>query len=220
MVKVERSYPDPKSLAIEKSKVAGKYNCPDVIEQLGRDFNNKCYLCEIYPVQDPEVEHLLPHKNGRILERKFDWENLFWSCGHCNNVKNSTKYDDGILDCCKTDPEKVIFFRIEEDKVIIGAIGDTDPVVVRTVELLNEIYNKVNTRMRVIKCEVRVKELNKEMNAFYKTIEEYERKGHDSISCGALRSFLSRSSPFAAFKRCYIREHAGRYPELLEWVEV
>lgn len=33
------------------------------------------------------MEHLLPHKNGKYLDRKFDWNNLFWACGHCNNVK-------------------------------------------------------------------------------------------------------------------------------------
>lgn len=40
-------------------------------------------------LQDPQVEHLLPHKNGKYKERKFDWDNLFWSCGHCNGVKNT-----------------------------------------------------------------------------------------------------------------------------------
>lgn len=47
MVKVERSYPAPPSLAVEAQKPNGTYNRPDVVACLGRDFHNKCYLCEI-----------------------------------------------------------------------------------------------------------------------------------------------------------------------------
>ena len=31
---------------------------PDVIERLEKDFNNKCYICEMKELQDPNVEHL------------------------------------------------------------------------------------------------------------------------------------------------------------------
>lgn len=217
MVKVERTFPAPASLSVECQKVSGRYNCDDVVEQLKQDFHNKCYICEIKPVQDPEVEHLLPHKGGTFLKRKFNWENLFWSCGHCNNVKNCTKYDAGILDCCRGNPEDCICFRLEDEKVKINAIGVATPVIERTVELLNEVYNKENTGMRIIKCEVRVRELNKEMNAFFSAIEDYEKKRQDQRTIRALHDFLSRSSAFAAFKRCYIREHRDEYPELLKW---
>lgn len=87
MVKVERSFPAPKSLAMEAKKKDGSYSGMDVIERLKEDFNNKCYICELKDLQDPQIEHLLPHKNRKYLERKFDWNNLFWVCGHCNNVK-------------------------------------------------------------------------------------------------------------------------------------
>ena len=94
MVKVERSFPAPESLAVEAAKANGKYDKPDVIERLKKDFHNKCYICEMKDLQDPNVEHLLPHKNGKYPERKYDWENLFWSCGHCNGVKQNSKYDE------------------------------------------------------------------------------------------------------------------------------
>lgn len=77
MVKVERSFPAPDSLAEEAKKVDGKYDKPDVIERLKKDFHNKCYICEMKELQDPNVEHLLPHKNGKYPKRKFGWENLF-----------------------------------------------------------------------------------------------------------------------------------------------
>ena len=104
MVKIERSFLAPDSLESEAKKVSGSYEQPDVVSRLRKDFHNKCYICELKNLQDPQVEHLLPHKNGKYPERKFDWNNLFWSCSHCNGIKNQKKYDDGIIDCCKNDP--------------------------------------------------------------------------------------------------------------------
>lgn len=89
MVKVERSFPAPVSLALEAQKANGSYSKPDVVKQLKEDFHNKCYICELSDLQDAQVEHLLPHLDGKYPERKFDWNNLFWSCGHCNNVKTN-----------------------------------------------------------------------------------------------------------------------------------
>ena len=95
MVKVERSFPAPASLALESQKANGSYSMPDVVKQLKEDFHNKCYICELNELQDAQVEHLLPHLDGKYPKRKFDWNNLFWSCGHCNNVKNQRIYDEG-----------------------------------------------------------------------------------------------------------------------------
>ena len=119
MIKVDRTFPAPKSLETEAKKKNGSYTEKDVVDQLLRDFRKKCYICEINDLQDPQVEHLLPHKNGKYPERKFDWNNLFLSCGHCNSVKNQKKYDEGIIDCCKVDPEKLLTFKINENAVEI-----------------------------------------------------------------------------------------------------
>ena len=70
MVKIERSFPAPSSLAKEAAKKNGSYEKPDVVEQLKEDFHNKCYICGLKNLQDPQVEHLLPHKNGKYHERK------------------------------------------------------------------------------------------------------------------------------------------------------
>ncbi len=79
MVKIERSQPAPKSLAEEKTKVGGSYEKSDVVERLAKDFHNKCYICEIDKLQDPQVEHLKPHFKGKYIDLKFDWNNLFWA---------------------------------------------------------------------------------------------------------------------------------------------
>lgn len=145
MVKIDRSFPAPASLKTESKKRFGSYAEPDVVQRLKSDFHNKCYICEMKDLQDPEIEHLLPHKNGKYPERKFDWNNLFWSCGHCNSVKKQEKYDDGIIDCCRQDPEKAIFFRMRECNVDVTAINQENKKAVLTAILVQEVFNIKNT---------------------------------------------------------------------------
>ena len=53
MVKIERTFPAPESLAEEAKKSAGSYAKKDVVEQLKKDFHNKCYVCGLDNLQDP-----------------------------------------------------------------------------------------------------------------------------------------------------------------------
>lgn len=218
MVKVERSFPAPESLAVEAEKDSGNYSGADVIERLRKDFNNKCYICEMKELQDPEVEHLLPHKNGKYKERMYRWENLFWACGHCNKVKNQAKYDDGILDCCQRDPEKAVEFNLEEKDVSVKAVDSNDREAVLTANLVNEVFNKRNTSMRVYKSEMRLKKLQSEMNVLYTRLEMYKKNPNSNAVKRVLKALLRRESEFAAFKRCYVRNHMDMFPELEEYI--
>ncbi len=215
MIRIVRSYPAPESLATEKAKANGTYNTPEVTTRLSRDFMNKCYICEINKLQAPEIEHLLPHKGGKNRDRMFDWENLFWACNRCNNIKKSPAYDEGIIDCCKDDPEQLLFQRYEDGNIVITeANTGTSETVSRTVMLLNEVYNKKNTGIRIQTCKVYLDELSEEMNAFLKSLEEYGKDRQSSIKRRSINGFLSRSAPFAAFKRQYVRDKQDDYPEL------
>lgn len=219
MVKVERSFPAPKSLAVEAKKKNGSYSSTDVVERLRQDFHNKCYICELKDLQDPQIEHLLPHKNGKYPERKFDWSNLFWVCGHCNNVKNQDKYDAGILDCCKKDPENYIIFDCDEKDVRLSA-KTTEPgeEIGRTMTLIYEIFNRKNTGMRVYKSDYRFKALQKEMNILYDNLEALKKAPDSKLILRKLKAILKRESAFAAFKRCYVREHLTEYPVLRDFL--
>ena len=97
MIKIDRNPIPPPSLAIEAQKTKGSYNKPDVIQQLKEDSNDKCYICELGGLSDPEVEHLRPHYGRKIPERVFDWNNLFYACPRCNNLKKEVKYDEKII---------------------------------------------------------------------------------------------------------------------------
>lgn len=218
MVKVERSSNAPASLEIEAKKAAGKYDKPDVIAQLKEDFHDKCYICEIKGLQDPEVEHLLPHENGKYLDRKFDWNNLFLSCGHCNKVKNQQKYMKGIVDCCIEDPEQLIDFRLKEGNVEVLAKDKTNEKTMLTALLVYEVFNLKNTGMRVYKSEMRLQELNKEMNILYANLTEIKKKPNSKVIIRKLKALLRKESKFAAFKRNYVREHEADFPQLIDYV--
>ena len=202
MVKIERSFPAPGSLVEEARKMNGRYDKQDVIEQLKRDFHNKCYICEMKELQDPNVEHLLPHKNGKFQERKFDWENLFWSCGHCNGMKNNSKYDEGIINCCKSDPEKYIYFRVTDNDVVITVSDPKNKMLLRTALLVTEAFSLKNTGMRTYTSDERLKLLQKEMNLLYRQLEKVHNGSASKMTMKTISSLLRRESAFAAFKRC------------------
>ncbi len=218
MVKVERSYPAPVSLTTEAQKVNGSYAGRDVVERLKKDFHNKCYICELDCLQDPVIEHLLPHMHGKHPERKFNWDNLFWACGHCNIVKNQRKYDMGIIDCCKEDPEKLLSFRAEDSQVRVAAQNEENEKAVLTAQLIMEVFDFRNTGMRVYASEMRLQELNREMNKLYDAIEEMSRNAGNRAVLRKLKALLRRESKFAAFKRNYIRKNLKSYPQLSEYI--
>lgn len=168
MVKVKRTFPAPGSLAIESQKKTGHYDKPDVIRQLREDFHDKCYICEIKPLQDPE-------------ER--------------------------------------ICFRLQENNVDVLAKDGQDEKAVRTAELVWEVFNKKNTEMRVVKSEMRLQELQKEMNILYDTLEDIKKNPASKTTARKLKALLRRESGFAAFKRCYVRDHAEQFPQLLPYIK-
>ena len=216
MVKVERTPTPPPSLAIEKEKASGSYSKPDVHQQLKQDFNEKCYLCEIDELQSVEVEHLCPHREDKEL--KFAWDNLFYSCRHCNSVKKQNKYNGTILDCCKTDPETVLEQLLVEGHVQVKPLVETQEARI-TARLLTECFELTNTGARITACDTRVKALSRTMNTLYKTLREY-RENPSSNNLRRLRGMLSRTYKFAGFTRTYVRNHLEDYPELADYVRL
>ena len=206
MVKIDRSPEAPASLATEANKKNGSYRGEDVIRQLAKDFHEKCYICEIKPVQDPQVEHRLPHHNRSIPTRVFDWNNLFYSCNHCNSIKNSKEYEEGIIDCCVRDPEEVLKYQLVENHVKVDVKDKADLEAVRTAALIEEVFNSTSTGIRKEAGQVRLRELQRTMNAIYTQIEHLRKNPSDMKSKRIMNALLSRASKFAGFTRSYARE--------------
>ena len=179
----------------------------DVVLLLKKDFHDKCYICGLQGLSDPGVEHLVPHKGNKEL--KFDWNNLFWSCRHCNTVKNQKKYEGMILDCTKEDPEKYLEFRFVYGSVEVKA-KEENAVSLATAELIYEVFNLRNTGIRINASQYRVKALTKEMNKCMKAIQEY-RVNPSTHNKNKLLTLLGNESAFAAFKRAYVRTLQEQY---------
>lgn len=213
MVKVERSYPAPESLKLKKS-----YREKDVVERLEKDFFGKCYICGLDKLPDINVEHLVPHKED--INKKFDWDNLFLSCPHCNSVKNKKEYDEKILDCCKVDPEeKIVFDFGGGENIDIFPKNKNDEQAVKTSKLVYEVFNIRNTGIRERSSDFRFKALQEEMAIFFNVLEEYDKE-KSIFSSMTLKEKLKRKSRFAAFKRNYIRKNIQKYQEFEEIVNL
>lgn len=212
MVFFEKSQPAPDCLAVEEAKANGDYKCADVLDRIKSDFKNKCYICEYKEPISINVEHFRPHKGSENL--KFDWNNLFWSCSHCNNIKldNFTN----ILNC--TDSTHFVDKKIRYymspfpcEKVVIEALEQT-PEVLETKELLDAVYNGT-TKLKTIESANLRNQLLEEIKEFQKWLCEYYRANTQDVKDFSelkIIDHLSRGANFSAFKRWIILDNQMR----------
>lgn len=210
MINIIKSQPSPPCLSIEKDKANGDYKCEGVLNKLVDDFHNKCYICEEKAPSTMNVEHFKPHKGDKEL--KFDWNNLFLACGHCNNIKLA-KYDD-IIDC--TDSSRLVLdllrFQINPfpgEKVEILPLT-TGKEVNLTAQFLNEVYNGT-TELKTIEGKNIRDKLLKEVIGFQKLLFDYFEDGLNQDDKLDIRKKnkrrLSAESGFTAFKFWVIKNN-------------
>lgn len=223
MVKFERHMTEKAGLAIQsladaKSKNAS-YNTPEVNAALVEMFHKKCYICENKIITSYQIEHLIPHRKDNEL--KYDWNNLFLSCAHCNNTKLG-KYDP-ILDCTKENIDAVIAFRKEGyfgcDETLTFEALDERPETKNTVSLLNAVYYG-NTPQKKMEATILRRNLRKDLSEFKEKVREYkEAEGEDKEDLEMLiKKELKNSSAFTAFKRWLIKDNKDYYPELMKYI--
>jgi len=226
MVNYTKTQPAPTSLAREKVKKSGKYNEEDVLEQLKNDFHNKCYICEDKGPSSINVEHFQPHYNGKLLDLKFDWNNLFFACEHCNKTKGAKAIFNNILDC--TNPEhdvlnwvscKMKLFPKEEVYVTAHYAGE---IVDNTVELLKQVYNGTTPQKQMESENLRdkiyseLKRFQQALDLYYYTFEEEEKQMAKRI----IKRGLKIQAPFTAFKYWIIKENTKLSQEFQEYLPV
>lgn len=143
---------------------------------------------------------------------------FFLSCSHCNNVKNQSKYEENILDCCIQNPEELIDFKIREGNVCVAAKDSTNIKAKVTAELVTEVFNNNKTGMRDYKSSMRLKALLTEMNVLFDFLEKFKIDDNNIVVMRTLKGLLDRKSSFAEFKRNYVKIHQGNYPKLIEFM--
>nr|VFJ91608.1 MAG: HNH endonuclease [Candidatus Kentron sp. H]VFJ92687.1 MAG: HNH endonuclease [Candidatus Kentron sp. H]VFJ99482.1 MAG: HNH endonuclease [Candidatus Kentron sp. H] len=207
MVYLEKSQPAPACLAVERTKANGDYKCGDVVKRLDEDFKSKCYLCEYKGPTTLNVEHLNPH--GGDKDRKFDWNNLFLACGHCNNTKGAGY--EGLLNCTdeKDRVDADIRYRFEafpSPRVEIELVEDNHRTRT-TRDLLLAVYNGTTKQKKLEATYIR-DALGDEMARFYESLARYdstEGDGEKDLLTKEIREHLDSASAFTAFKRWAVR---------------
>lgn len=223
MIKIERRNTEKAQLAIENLQKIGQkgtYNIESVNQALREIFYGKCYICENKKATSYQIEHLIPHHGDEKL--KYNWQNLFFSCAHCNNIK-SDKYDP-ILDCTKEPVEKLIAFRKKgyfgsEEKLEFTSCVEENEKINNTIALLEDVYYGTIPQK---KMEARIirKELRKELSKFKEYVREYQEVDDDEEKEDIeflLKRELNNSSAFTAFKRWLIWDNK-MYSELEKYI--
>lgn len=223
MVKFERKETEKANKAIvslaEAKEKGTTYNTPEVNQALHEMFHGKCYICENKEGSSYQIEHLMSHKEDDDL--KYDWNNLFWVCAHCNNVKLG-RYDN-ILDCTKENVDEVIAFRKKgyfgNDETLEFVALDDRKSTKSTVLLLQNVYYG-ETAQKAIESKIIRKKLREELSYFKNLVREYkEAEGSDKEDLEILlQRELKNSSAFTAFKRWLIKDNKEYYAELLRYV--
>ncbi len=214
MFNVKRNCPIPTSLAGQKT-----FKSADVLEALAEIFFDKCYLCETKNPTSINVEHLVAHRGS--VEKMYDWNNLYFCCSRCNNVKLDRF--NNLLDC--TDERYDVCALIKhlpphtpyQNRLTIQAMSP-DPKAVETAGLLDEIFNGDKTinktlsgvylRTSVYKAYNR---FNKYCRIYFSNTKTVDQKDQALL---VLQNLMSRTQEHSTFLRWLVRGDAKLF-ELL-----
>ena len=169
MFKVIRNENAPASLANRRS-----YSEQDVLDALSRVFHKKCYICETKEPIDINVEHFEPHLGD--LDKKFNWDNLYFSCGRCNNIKLA-KYND-LLDCCDSNVDVLRAIKhvppiTPYAKCLRIEPQNDDEKTKLTAELIEKVFNSTHTPNKTVSASFLRKKVFQQFNLFLDLQREY-----------------------------------------------
>lgn len=179
------------------------------IEQVQEEFFHKCYICEYKGYFSIQTEHFDPNPALRL-----DWNNLFYSCGHCNGIK-SNKYI-GMLNCTDfsiiiTDVIKFEINPLPKEKPIFSPLNTNTSTLI-TIDLLNEVHNS-KTKTRQLEANKLNDEICNELNELAKIIDKYYKSSlpeKKQVLKNKIKEMLEVSSKFVAFKIWLIKSNTSR----------
>ena len=191
---------------------ANAYRSGPVYEQIKTDFHEKCYLCEDDEQTSIQIEHFEPHKDDAI--KKYDWNNLFYSCGHCNGVKGARYWP--LLSCIDSSDQvwesiEIRFSTLFPKAMVEIKLSTTCPKQQEgenTRSLLEKaLAGKDATSMQ----RDQAAKLRRKMLRIHKEFSTAIVNG----DMAAVRVAVSDSSPFAGMLRWHLKID---YPHLFEQV--
>lgn len=157
MIKLTRpTCPNPAALA------AGDYKHPVNKAALVTASHQKCMYCEskVTHVDFGDVEHIKPKAPGKFPELAFEWTNLGFVCGRCNNAKSDKYFQEApFVDPYAENPDDHLFavgsFLAQRNGSVRGEITIQEIVLNRP-----DLLEKRNER---------IKEILVALNAAYRT---------------------------------------------------
>ena len=220
MVYFKKSKTIPSSLIIEKNKKTGTYRTEEVIKQIDSDFYSKCYICEQKKPTTINVEHFIPHKDN--IDLKFDWNNLFYACGHCNNIKLAKKEFDNILNCIilSDKVDEAIAYKFSPfpkekpcfDVLIVSEKAEN------AKELLEKVFNGIHTELKTLESANLRDLLLKSIKEFQELLIDYYNNEDKEYFLIKVKEHLSNRSAFTAFKRYIIRNNNELNKEFKKYI--
>lgn len=227
MININKRNTAPESLAEEKAKPNGSYKKKDVIDALREDANNKCYLCEDWAPTSIHVEHFEEHRGNK--DKKFDWNNLFYSCAHCNLTKAATfprtVSSSDLLNCtldeCKVD--LWVYHELSNKNLKTEVIVKQNPranvtpyeqQTANTVKLLDRIFNGSGIEDKAASLNAGAENLrtkiNEELKYFkFLTLKYCEASTPDEKETNKhkIEESIDSAKPFLSFKHWILRKN-------------
>lgn len=208
MVYFKKSQPSP--------TITTSHNTSEIVERLEKDFHNKCYICEEKKPKEINVEHFVAHQGDSIL--RLDWNNLFLSCAHCNNIK-SNDYNN-LLNCTvlENNVDTALHYYcnpMPKEKPVFDILIPSTKAI-QSKELLEKCFNGEHTGQKKLEGSNLRSLLLKEIRKFQELLFDYEEDNDDSYLV-KIKYELSNKSAFTAFKRWiirdnkYLKEEFGQY---------
>ncbi len=221
MVYFEKSQPAPSSLSIEKEKKSGTYRTDETIKQIDKDFYGKCYICGQKNPTTINIEHFIPHKDN--VDLKFDWNNLFYSCGHCNNVKLAKKEFDNILNCTilSDNVDRDIAYKFNpfpKEKPCFEVVIESEKAS-NTKELLDKVFNGEHTSLKLLEGSSLRDLLLKSIKEFQDLLIDYYKYDKNEMFLIKIEEHLSNRMEFTAFKRYIIRNNEDLREEFQQQIK-
>jgi hypothetical protein len=201
-----------------------KYDGEDVYSILEDIFFKKCYLCETKEPQDINVEHF--HAHAGNFDKKFDWNNLYFACSRCNNIKGD-RYNN-LVDCC--DPQQDAFRAIKHvppvtpyaKTVHIKAMSD-DAKALETEAVLDKIFNSEHTVNKKVSGSFLRRKIFDQYNVLLTQIISYYSPVAMAIekeqAVERMKVLINRTEPYSAFIRWSILDDAELAPLLQDFMD-
>lgn len=218
MFKVIRNEDAPASLANRRS-----YREQDVLDALSRVFHKKCYICETKEPIDINVEHFEPHLGD--IDKKFNWENLYFSCGRCNNIKLA-RYND-LLDCCDSNVDVLRLIKhvppiTPYAKCLRIEPQCDDEKTKLTAELIEKVFNSTHTPNKTVSASFLRKRVFQQFNLFLDLQREYFDEltlpAEKETALERMKLLIKASSQYCAFISWCVLDDDELAPLLDEYI--